>query len=164
MLADHLVFLHTGYDPTAFVIGAGDARQDPNVVTGTFLLNGFYASVLFDSGADFTFISLNFKRRLGLKTRKLGRRFEIELADGKNIIIDEVARGCKLTLCERDFEIDLLPVVLGSFDIVVGMDWLSAIRAVIVCGEKIIRIPLENGETLSVQGERHGMPLRVLLA
>ena len=81
---------------------------------------------------------------------------------GKNIITDEVARGCKLTLCERDFEIDLLPVVLGSFDVVVAMDWLSALRAVIVCGEKIIRIPLENGETLSVQGERHGMPLRII--
>ena len=103
------------------MIGAGDARQDPNVVTGTFLLNGIYASVLFDSGADFSFISLDFKCLMGLKTSKLGRRFEIKLANGKNIITNEVARGCRLTLCEHDFDIDLLPVGLGSFDVVEGM-------------------------------------------
>ena len=122
----------------------------------------FYASVLFDSGADFSFISLDFKRRLGLKTCKLGRRFEIELADGKSILTDKVTRGCKLTLCDHNFEIDLLPVTLGSFDVVVGMDWLAAMRAVIVCGEKIVQIPLAKGEILSVQGERHGTPLRII--
>ena len=92
----------------------------------------------------------------------MDRRFEIELADGKNIITEEVARGCKLTLCDHDFEIDLLPVGLGSFDVVVGMDWLAAMRVVIVCGEKIVQIPLGNRETLSVQGERHGAPLRII--
>ena len=59
--------------------------QDPNVVTGMFLLNGFYASVLFDTGADFSFISVDFKRALGLKTSKLGIKYAIEHADGKNI-------------------------------------------------------------------------------
>ena len=42
------------------MIGAGDARKDPNVVTGTFLLNNHYASILFDTGADLSFVSTEF--------------------------------------------------------------------------------------------------------
>nr|GEY29545.1 hypothetical protein [Tanacetum cinerariifolium] len=42
----------------------------------------------------------------------------------------------------------------GSFDVIIGMDWLSYHRAVIDCYEKIVRIPLPNGEILEVQGER----------
>jgi hypothetical protein len=146
----------------AFVIGAGDARQDPNVVTGTFPLNGHYASVLFDTGADFSFVSVEFKRLLGLKTSKLDTPYSIELANGKTIETREVAKDCKLDLCGHEFDIELLPVVLGSFDIVVGMDWLSAHRAVVVCNDKVIQVPLASGETLSIQGERRGTPLRII--
>nr|GEW32203.1 hypothetical protein [Tanacetum cinerariifolium] len=52
------------------------------------------------------------------------------------------------------FEIYLLPTRLGSFDVVIGMDWLSYHRAVIVCYEKIVRILLPNGEILEIHGER----------
>ncbi|GKB09245.1 putative reverse transcriptase domain-containing protein [Tanacetum coccineum] len=41
----------------------------------------------------------------------------------------------------------------GSFDVIVGMDWLSEYKAEIVCHEKVVRIPLESGEILYVQGE-----------
>nr|GFC25357.1 putative reverse transcriptase domain-containing protein [Tanacetum cinerariifolium] len=51
-------------------------------------------------------------------------------------------------------KIDLLPTRLGSFDVIVGMDWLSYHQAVIVCCEKIVRIPLPNGEILEIHGER----------
>ncbi|GJZ43841.1 putative reverse transcriptase domain-containing protein [Tanacetum coccineum] len=43
---------------------------------------------------------------------------------------------------------------IKSFDVIVGMDWLSYHRAVIVCYEKIVRIPLPNDEILEIQGER----------
>ncbi|GJS64992.1 putative reverse transcriptase domain-containing protein [Tanacetum coccineum] len=49
---------------------------------------------------------------------------------------------------------DLLPTRLGSFDVIIGMDWLAYHRALIDCYEKIVRIPLPNGEILEVQGER----------
>ncbi|KAD3640101.1 hypothetical protein E3N88_29324 [Mikania micrantha] len=48
----------------AFQIGAAAARQDPNVVTSTFLLSDFYASILFDTGVDQSFISSDFARQL----------------------------------------------------------------------------------------------------
>ncbi|GKD44750.1 putative very-long-chain 3-oxoacyl-CoA reductase [Tanacetum coccineum] len=42
----------------------------------------------------------------------------------------------------------------GSFDVIVGIDWLSQHKAVIVCHEKVIEIPVEDGRTLRVHGER----------
>ncbi|KAI3802553.1 hypothetical protein L1987_30689 [Smallanthus sonchifolius] len=139
---------------SAFVMGARDARQDPNIVTGTFPINNHYASVLFDSGADMSFVSNDFKSLLGIKASKLDQSYTIELANGKLIETREVFRGCTLCLENHTFNIDLLPVELGSFDIVIGMDWLTKNHAEIVCFEKIVRIPLPSGEILSIQGEK----------
>ncbi|XP_071708512.1 uncharacterized protein [Rutidosis leptorrhynchoides] len=95
----------------AFNISAKGACEDPDLVTGTFLLNNCIAYVLFDSGTD---------------------------------------------------RIDLIPVELGSFDVIIGMDWLSKNHADIACAEKAIRIPLANGETLVVQGDKRGAKLNII--
>ncbi|GJY78018.1 reverse transcriptase domain-containing protein [Tanacetum coccineum] len=84
----------------------------------------------------------------------LNTSYEVELADGKVVSTNTVLRSCTLVLLNHVFKIDLLPTRLGSFDIIVGIDWLSYHRAVIDCYEKIVRIPLSNGEFLEVQGER----------
>ncbi|GJZ25313.1 putative reverse transcriptase domain-containing protein [Tanacetum coccineum] len=130
------------------------ALQDPNVVTGTFSLNHHYATVLFDSGADFSFISTSFVSLLNAKSSFVNPGYLIEVADGKKVEVDRVIRNCKLELGTSLFTIDLIPLGHGSFDVIVGMDWLSEHKAEIVCHEKVVRIPLESGEILYVQGER----------
>ncbi|GJY00297.1 putative nucleotidyltransferase, ribonuclease H [Tanacetum coccineum] len=80
--------------------------------------------------------------------------YVIEVADGKKVEVDRIIRDCKLELGTSLFTIDLIPLGHGSFDVIVGMDWLSEHKAEIVCHEKVVRIPLENGEILYVQGER----------
>ncbi|MCQ7285331.1 reverse transcriptase domain-containing protein, partial [Salmonella enterica] len=145
-----------------FNIEAREARQDPNVVTGTFPINQRFASVLFDTGADYSFVSLEFRNMLGLAASKLDIPYSIELANGKLVEANEVVRGCVIELGEREFTLDLLPVKLGSFDVVVGMDWLSSNKAEIVCHEKIIRIPTDDGETIVVHGEKRETPLRMI--
>ncbi|GKE16235.1 putative reverse transcriptase domain-containing protein, partial [Tanacetum coccineum] len=138
----------------AFNVNAVGALQDPNVVTGTFSLNHHYATVLFDSGADFSFISTDFAPLLNMKPSFVNPGYVIEVADGKKVEVDRVIRDCKLELGTSLFTIDLIPLGHGSFDVIVGMDWLSEHKAEIVCHEKVVRIPLENGEILHVQGER----------
>ncbi|GJW23777.1 putative reverse transcriptase domain-containing protein [Tanacetum coccineum] len=81
-------------------------------------------------------------------------RYVIEVADGKKVEIDRIIRDCKQKLGNSLFNIDLLPLGHGSFDVIVGMDWMSKHKAEIVCHEKVVRIPLESGEILHVQGER----------
>ncbi|KAJ0570677.1 putative nucleotidyltransferase, Ribonuclease H [Helianthus annuus] len=147
-----------------FQLGAGDARNDGNVVTGTFPVNNRIASVLFDSGADWSYVSLEFSQRLGITPTPLEVKQVIELADGKTIEALNVLFGCKLDLVGQVFDIDLLPVTLGSFDIVVGMDWLSKHQAEILCKEKVVRIPLPDGESLTVQGHRSGTMVGIISA
>nr|GEX67840.1 hypothetical protein [Tanacetum cinerariifolium] len=129
-------------------------QQNPNVVTGTFLLNDHHASVLFDSDAERSFVSIEFTPFINISQVALNTSYDVELADGKIVSTNTVLRGCTLALFSHMFKIDLLPTRLGSFDVIVGMDWLSYHRAIIVCYEKIVRIPLPNGEIVEIHGER----------
>ncbi|GKC15074.1 reverse transcriptase domain-containing protein [Tanacetum coccineum] len=56
----------------AFMMGAEEARQDPNIVTGTFTLNSHYATTLFDFGADYSFVSTTFIPLLDIEPSDLG--------------------------------------------------------------------------------------------
>ncbi|GJV78457.1 putative reverse transcriptase domain-containing protein [Tanacetum coccineum] len=99
----------------AYAIGRGGTNPDSNVVTGTFLLNNCYASMLFDSGADRSFVSSTFSA------------------------FPDVAPSTLDT--SHPFEIDLIPIELGSFNIIIGMDWLVKYHALIICDKKVVRIP-----------------------
>ncbi|GJV88246.1 putative reverse transcriptase domain-containing protein [Tanacetum coccineum] len=116
----------------AFMLGAEEARQDLNIVTG-------------------------------LEPSDLGFIYEIEIASGQLVEIDKVIKGCKLEIEGHVFNIDLIPFGHGSFDLIIGMDWLSNYKAKIICHEKVIRIPLPNGNMLRVLGERPEEKVRFLM-
>ncbi|GJY46202.1 putative reverse transcriptase domain-containing protein, partial [Tanacetum coccineum] len=125
----------------AYAIGGEGTNPDSNVVTGTFLLNNCYASMLFNSGADRSFMSSTFSALLDVASSTLDTSYAVELADGRILEINGVLRGCTLGLLGHLFNIDLMPVELGSFDVIIGMDWLAKYHALIICDEKVIRIP-----------------------
>nr|GEY24697.1 hypothetical protein [Tanacetum cinerariifolium] len=135
-----------------YAVGRAGTDPDANVVTGTFLLNNRYASVLFDTGADRSFVSTTFSTQINITPSTLDHCYDVELADRRIIGLDTIFRGCTLNLLNHPFNIDLMPVELGSFDAIVGMDWLAKYQAVIVCAEKIVRIPWGN-ETLIIHGD-----------
>nr|GEY20602.1 hypothetical protein [Tanacetum cinerariifolium]GEY39790.1 hypothetical protein [Tanacetum cinerariifolium] len=128
----------------AFNVNAVGALQDPNIMMGTFSLNHHYATVLFDSGADFSFISTSVAPLLNEKSSFVDPGYLIEVADGKKVKVDRVIRNCKLDLGTSLFTIDLIPLGHGSFDVIVGMDWLSEHKAEIVCHEKVDTPELSN--------------------
>ncbi|GKB20873.1 putative reverse transcriptase domain-containing protein [Tanacetum coccineum] len=72
--------------------------------------------------------------------------YDIELADGKVVSTNNVLIGCTLNLLNHSFPIELMVIELGSFDIIIGMDWLSRYDAAILRGEKKVRIPLEESK------------------
>ncbi|GKF60130.1 putative reverse transcriptase domain-containing protein [Tanacetum coccineum] len=135
------------------------ANPDNNVVTGTFLLNNRYASILFDTGADRSFVSSAFSSRIVITPTALDHDYNVELADGRIVGLNTIIRGCTLNFLNHPFNIDLMPVELGSFDVIIGMDWLAKYHAVIVYAEKIVRIPFGD-EILIVRGDgssnKHG--------
>ncbi|KAK1427944.1 hypothetical protein QVD17_16705 [Tagetes erecta] len=138
----------------AFVMNAESARDEVDVLTGTFLINNHYAFVLFDTGASKSFVSTKFRPRIELDSLKLPNAYSIELADGQTIEAGEVINNCTIELDDHSFSINLMPVQLGGFDVVVGMDWLARNRAEIVCDKKLLKIPLHNEKMLIIHGER----------
>ncbi|GJU35120.1 putative reverse transcriptase domain-containing protein [Tanacetum coccineum] len=138
----------------AFMLGAKEARQDPNIMTGMFTLNNHYATTLFDSGANYSFVSTTFIPLLGIEPSELGFSYEIEIASDQLVEIDKVIRDCKLEIEGHMFDINLIPFGSGSFDMIIGMDWLSNHKAGVICHEKVVRIPLQDGQVLRVIGER----------
>ncbi|GJS42575.1 putative reverse transcriptase domain-containing protein, partial [Tanacetum coccineum] len=146
----------------AFMLGAEDACQDPNIMTGKFTLNNHFATTLFDSGADYSFVSTTFIPLLGIEPGELGFRYEIEIASRQLVEIDKVIKGCKLEIEGHVFDIDLIPFGHGSFDAIIGMDWLSNHKAKIICHEKVVRIPLLDSKVLRVLGEKPKEKMRQL--
>ncbi|GJS24904.1 putative reverse transcriptase domain-containing protein [Tanacetum coccineum] len=139
-----------------------DAKpQGPNVVIGTFLLNNRYAFVLFDSGFDRSFVDTRFSSMLNIDPVKIGASYEVELADGRVVNKNTVLKGCTLNLVNHVFEIDLISIELGTFDVIISMDWLVKHDAVIVCGEKVVRIPYGN-KMLIVESDKGVSRLKVI--
>nr|GEY28899.1 reverse transcriptase domain-containing protein [Tanacetum cinerariifolium] len=80
--------------------------------------------------------------------------YVIEIANVESVEVDRVIRDCKLELGNSLFTIDLIPLGHGSFDVIVGIDWLSKNKVVIVCHEKVVGIPIKEGGILRVHRER----------
>ncbi|GJX18046.1 putative reverse transcriptase domain-containing protein [Tanacetum coccineum] len=135
----------------AYALGGRDTSPDPNVITGMFLLNDRYAKILFDTDADRSFVSNTFSTLFDITPTTLENHYDVELADGKIIRVNTIIRGCTLNFMNHPFNIDLMPVPLGSFDVIIGMDWLTKYHGVIICDEKIVCVPFGR-EILIFQG------------
>ncbi|KAI3678392.1 hypothetical protein L6452_37682 [Arctium lappa] len=138
----------------AFQMTAEEARASADVVSGTFLINSIPARILFDTGASFSFVSELFRQKIVMPTTSLEDALVVEIADGSQVLIHEVLKQCTLSIEGREFPIDLLPMLIGGFDVVVGMDWLSNNHAEIVCSKKLIRLPNPSGEVVVIYGEK----------
>nr|GFA57353.1 reverse transcriptase domain-containing protein [Tanacetum cinerariifolium] len=124
----------------AYAVGTVGTNPNSNVVTGMFLLNNRYASILFDTGADMSFVSTTFWSLIDIIPTTLDYGYDFELADGKIIMVNTLIRGYTLNFLNHPFNIDLMPIELGSFDVIIGMDWLSRYHAVIDCAENIVSL------------------------
>nr|GEV49270.1 putative reverse transcriptase domain-containing protein [Tanacetum cinerariifolium] len=134
-----------------YVVGNAGANPD-NVVAGTFLLNNRYAYILFDTSADMSFVSTTFGSQIDIAPIALDHHYNVQIADGRIIGLNTIMRDCTLNFLNHPFNIDLLPIELGSFDVIIYMDWLSRYNAVIACAEKLMCIPFGN-EILTIRGE-----------
>ncbi|GJR25739.1 putative reverse transcriptase domain-containing protein [Tanacetum coccineum] len=114
-----------------YAVGCAGTNPDSNVITGTFLLNNRYVSVLFDTGAYRSFVSTAFSSQIDITPSTLDHYYDVELANGRIIRLNTIIQGCKLNFLNHPFNIELMPVELGSFDVIIGMDWLAKYQAII---------------------------------
>ncbi|GJR12166.1 putative reverse transcriptase domain-containing protein [Tanacetum coccineum] len=145
-----------------YAVGHVGTNPDTNVMMGTFLLNNRYASISFDTGADRSFVSTAFSSQIDITPSTLDHYYDVELADGRIIGLNTILRGCTLNLLNHPFNINLMPVELGSFDAIIGMDWLAKYQAIIVCAEKIVHRPKVRLSPTEGSRRRHSKNRREL--
>nr|GEX29756.1 putative reverse transcriptase domain-containing protein [Tanacetum cinerariifolium] len=113
----------TGGSATApakvYAVGRTGTNPDSNIVTGTFLLNNRYASILFDTGADRSFVSTAFSSQIAITLTTLDQYYDVKLADGRIIGLNSILMGCTLNFLNHPFNIDLMPIELDSFDAII---------------------------------------------
>ncbi|GJW42730.1 putative reverse transcriptase domain-containing protein [Tanacetum coccineum] len=132
----------------AYVLGGGDANPDSKSRQRVVFLSNH--CIIYFVVSNRSFVSTILVTLLDIIPDTLDVSYVIELADERISKTNTVLRGCTLGLLGHPFNIDLMPVELGSFDVIIGMDWLANHHAVIVCDEKIVRIPYGD-EVLIVQ-------------
>nr|GEZ59527.1 putative reverse transcriptase domain-containing protein [Tanacetum cinerariifolium] len=98
-----------------------------------------------------SFVNINFSRLIDIEPVKVNHSYEVELPDVRVVSTNTILRGCALNLVNHMFEIDLMPIELGTFDVIIGVDWLILHDAIIVCGKKEVHVPLKK-RTLVVKG------------
>ncbi|GJR84384.1 putative reverse transcriptase domain-containing protein [Tanacetum coccineum] len=125
-------------------VGQGHRNQGNKVRGRAFMLGAKEAR---DSFVSTTFIPL-----LDKEPDDLGFSYEIKIATGQIVDVDKVIKGCKLEIEGHVFDINLIPFGSGSFDVIIGMDWLSDHKAEIICHKKVVRIPLLDGQIELVPG------------
>ncbi|KAI3786530.1 hypothetical protein L1987_40280 [Smallanthus sonchifolius] len=130
-----------------------EARGNPDVVSGTFLVNDEHAAILFDSGASKSFISNAFSHKLDCTINSIVKAFSVQTAVGKYLVVFHVTEDCIIEIEGHKFPSRLFLLTLGGFDIVLGMDWLAANEAQIICKRKRIHLKAPSGSLITVYGD-----------
>ncbi|GJZ12429.1 reverse transcriptase domain-containing protein [Tanacetum coccineum] len=112
-----------------------------------------YAVSPTENRADKSFVTISLASNLNIPPIALDTTYDIEMADRNLVGTNTVIQGCTLILLNQPFKIDLMPIKLGSFGVVIGMNWLSKYHARIICNEKVLHIPINN-ETLIIRAEK----------
>ncbi|GJR75489.1 putative reverse transcriptase domain-containing protein [Tanacetum coccineum] len=108
-----------------------------------------------------SFMDTRFSSMLDINPVKIDTSYEVELADGRIVSTNTVLKGCNLNLVNHLFKIDIMLIELGTFDVITGMDWLVKHGSIIVCGEKVVRIPYGH-KTLTVESDKGASRLKVI--
>ncbi|GKB84903.1 putative reverse transcriptase domain-containing protein [Tanacetum coccineum] len=85
--------------------------------------------------------------------------YNIKMDDENLVSTNTIIQGCTLILLNQPFKIDLMAIKLGSFDVVIGMDWLSKYHARIICDEKIVHITIKVMENKSDEKRLEDIPV-----
>ncbi|XP_076917513.1 uncharacterized protein LOC143577615 [Bidens hawaiensis] len=137
-----------------FMLDTQKAADIPNVITDTFPINNVYARVLFDSGANQSFLDHKFCSLLNEPLVKLDNHYEVETANGDLIRIREALGNATSSLASYDIPVRLLPMTLAGFDVVLGMGWLAMNQARILCSDQANEIRTPNSQIIRIVGDK----------
>ena len=109
---------------------------DQSVIQGTFLLFHLWARVLFDSSASHSFIVALCVKKLGLEVETLEKSLHVSSPLGTSVRIDKICQDCELEISGILLTVDLRVINMSKFDVIIGMDRLTAHRVIIDCDRR----------------------------
>ena len=120
-----------------------------------FILSHLWARVLFDSGASHSFITASCARELDLEVETLEKPLYVSSPPGTRVSVDLICQGCKLEISGIVLTMDLRVMDMSEFDVILGMDWLTAYRVVIDCERRRVIAYTQDGTYVTFQGDKH---------
>ena len=120
-----------------------------------FLLSCLWARVLFDYGASHSLIDASCVKELGLEAETLEKSLHVSSPLGTRVSVDMICRDCELEISEILLTMDLRVMEMSEFDVILGMDWLTAHRVVIDCDCRRITAYTQDGICVTFQGDKH---------
>ncbi|KAA0054088.1 ty3-gypsy retrotransposon protein [Cucumis melo var. makuwa] len=151
-------FETTPHQPSAsqqgrvFATTRQEAERAGTVVIGTLPILGHYAFVPFDSGSSHSFISSVFVQHVGLEVEPLGSVLSISTPSGEVLLSKEKIKACRVEIANHDLDVTLLVLDMQDFDVILGMDWLSANHASIDCFGKEVVFNPPSGASFKFRG------------
>jgi hypothetical protein len=116
-----------------YALVSGELEGGPKVVTGTVLILGLEPSVLFDSRATHSFVSIVFVRLSRLVVRTLEPSLAVTTPVRKTVVCKHVVCGCLVSICGRILPANLVVLPMFSYDVILGIDWLTRHSVIIDC-------------------------------
>lgn len=126
----------------------------PSVVRGIFIVCNSLASVLINTGTSHSFISAAFASALGLEVAQLASPLRVESPVGGTVDLDRGCRGCEIEVVGHRLPFSFVLLDMSSFDVILGMDWLSSYRAVIDCFRQRVTVCTLGGDYFYFLGDR----------
>jgi hypothetical protein len=121
-------------------------------------------AILIDSGTSYCYIDPKIVDRLHLEKSKLGKASLVQLATGTKRRIYDMVRSCSISINGVDTSTDINIIPLGSYDVLIGMDWLDENHAVLDCHNKTFTCLDGNGKQSIVKGVPRPISIREFLA
>jgi hypothetical protein len=132
-------------------------------VASTAPILGFEASVLFNSGATHSFVSIIFVRFSRLVVRTLEPGLAITTPIGKTVVCKHVVYECPVSICGRVLPANIVVLPIFSYDVILGMDWLARHSAIIDCAQKQVTLKSWGEREVTYVGSRvRSLPLMIL--
>ena len=147
----------SGVQGRVYAITLSAESADQPVIQGTFLLSHLWARVLFDSGASHSFIAASIVIELGLEVKALEEPLYVSSPLGIRARIGMICHGCELEISGILLTVDLRVMDMSEFDVILGMDWLTAYRVVIDCERRRVTAYTQDGTRVVFQGDKHGI-------
>ena len=145
----------SGVQGRVYAVTPQAESADQPVIQGTFLLSRLWARVLFDSGASHSFITASVVIELGLEVETLEEPLYVSSPLGIRARIGMICRGCELEISGTLLTVDLRIMDMSEFDVILGMDWMTAYRVVIDCERMRVTAYTQDGTRVVFQGDKH---------